>query len=70
VIAGVVSVLTEILYGYVAYKYLLPQSQWGLATIITISVVVISALLYFVAHSMRKREGIDLSLVFKELPPE
>jgi basic amino acid/polyamine antiporter, APA family len=70
VIAGVVSVLTEILYGYVAYTYLLPHSQWGLATIITLSVIVISAILYYVAYSVRKREGIDISLVFKELPPE
>ncbi len=70
VIAGVVSILTEILYGYVAYNYLLPKSQWGLATIVTISVIVVSAVLYFVAYAVRKKEGIDISLVFKELPPE
>jgi amino acid transporter len=70
VIAGVVSVLTEILYGYVAYNYLLPKSQWVLATVVTVGVVVISAVLYFVAYAVRKREGMDISLVFKELPPE
>jgi amino acid transporter len=70
VIAGVVSVIAEILYGYVAYKYLLPQSQWALATVVTVGVIVTSAVLYFVAYAVRKREGMDISLVFKELPPE
>jgi APA family basic amino acid/polyamine antiporter len=70
VIAGVVSILAEILYGYVAYKYLLPQSQWTLATVVTVAVIVISAVLYYIAYFVRKNEGIDISLVFKELPPE
>jgi hypothetical protein len=38
--------------------------------VVTVGVVVISAVLYFVAYAVRKREGMDISLVFKELPPE
>ena len=70
VIAGVISVLAEILYGYVAYTYLLPKSQWTLGTVITVAVIVVSAALYYVAYVVRKREGMDISLVFHELPPE
>ena len=70
VIAGIISILAEILYGYVVFKYLLPQSQWMLAIVITVAVIVISAVLYYVAYFMRKSEGMDISLVFKELPPE
>jgi amino acid transporter len=71
VVSGVVCILTEILYGYVVFKYgLLPPAQQGAGIAITVGVVVISALIYYVAYYVRKGEGIDLSLVFKELPPE
>ena len=71
VIAGVVSILAEILYGYVVFKYgLLPPSSQAIGLVITLAVIVLSALWYYVAYYVRKREGIDLSLVFKELPPE
>ena len=71
VISGVVSILAEILYGYVVFHYgLLPPASQGAGIVITVAVIVISALIYYVAKLVRRREGIDLSLMFKELPPE
>ena len=71
VVAGVISIVAEVLYGWVVFKYgLLPPSSQPLGLIITIAVIVISAVLYYVAYYVRKGEGIDVSLVFKELPPE
>jgi basic amino acid/polyamine antiporter, APA family len=71
VISGIVAIFAEILYGYVVFKYgLLPPAQQPAGIAITVGVVVISVLIYYVAYYVRKREGIDLSLVFKELPPE
>ena len=50
-IAGIVAILTEILYGYVVFKYgLLPPAQQPAGIAITLGVVVISALLYYVAY--------------------
>lgn len=70
-VSGVVCILTEILYGYVVFKYgLLPPAQQPAGIAITVGIAILSALTYFVASYFRKREGIDLSLVFKELPPE
>lgn len=70
-ICGVVAILAEVLYGYVVFKYgLLPPASQGAGIVITVAVVVISALIYFVAYFVRKNEGMDISLNFKELPPE
>ena len=70
-IAGVVAVLAEVLYGYVVFKYgLLPPPSQGAGLVITIGVVLISALIYYIAYYYRKNEGIDITYVFRELPPE
>jgi hypothetical protein len=70
-ISGVVAIFAEILYGYVVFKYgLLPPAQQPAGIAITLGVVVVSVLIYYVAYYVRKRQGIDLGLVFKELPPE
>jgi hypothetical protein len=31
---------------------------------------ILGALVYFVGHAYRKRHGVDISLSFKEIPPE
>jgi amino acid transporter len=70
-IAGLVAVLAEVLYTYVVFKFgLLPPPQQGLGLIITGAVIVVSAAIYYIAYFIRKSQGIDLRLLFKELPPE
>ncbi len=71
VISGVVAVLAEILYGYVVFAYgLLPPTSQVAGIIITVVVIAISASIYYVAKAVRQREHIDISLMFKDLPPE
>jgi hypothetical protein len=53
------------------FKYgLLPPPQQGLGLIITGAVIVVAAAIYYIAYFIRKSQGIDLRLLFKELPPE
>jgi amino acid transporter len=70
-IGGVVAIAAEILYGYVVFKYgLLPPASQPLGLIVVCGVMVLAVVVYVVAKSVRKSQGIDLADVFRELPPE
>ena len=70
-IGGVVAIVAEILYGYVVFKYgLLPPASQPLGIIVVCGVMVLAVVVYLVAKSVRKAQGIDLADVFRELPPE
>jgi amino acid transporter len=69
-IAGILNVFV---FGFLSYEFLEYPSVWSLNnltyTFIAISVIA-GALIYFGSKIYNKRRGIDISLAYKELPPE
>lgn len=71
--------LITILGAFGAAFMLFIISVWGVFSVFgvtvttfvtTIEIFVIAAIIYLIMRYIRRREGIDLSLTFKELPPE
>ena len=61
------------LEAFLTVGQLIPTVQGGLPvypTIWTISTMIVGLVLYFAAKAYRRRDGIDLALVYKEIPPE
>jgi amino acid transporter len=70
VISGILNVLV---FGYLSYQFLTYPAVWSLNTLtyyFIITSVVVGALLYFGSKWYNKKRGIDISLAYKELPPE
>jgi amino acid transporter len=53
---------------YIAYSFWLATVFEGRATIILVSATAL--IIFYFAKWYRKRQGLDMSLIFKELPPE
>ena len=76
-IAAVLSIIVAIALAYVVlfYPELGITNAFGLpgplpGFIYMAALVVLGLLIYFIAHAARKAQGIDLSLIYRELPPE
>jgi amino acid transporter len=71
VIAGVVTILAEVL---IAYFYVtdsrLGLGNPGAAVALTVGILVVGAIYYFIARAIRARQGIEIDYLFKSVPPE
>jgi amino acid transporter len=62
-----------VIFGYLSYEFLAYPAVWSINTLTAYFVVgsaIIGALLYYGSKLYNKRKGIDISLAYKELPPE
>jgi hypothetical protein len=76
-IAAVLSIIVVLALAYVVlfYPELGITNSFGLpgplsGLIYMAALVVLGLLIYFIARAVRKAQGIDLSLIYRELPPE
>ncbi len=70
VTAGIVNVFV---FGFLSYQFLAYPGVWSLNNLtyaFIILSVVAGAAIYYASKSYHKRRGIDISLAYKELPPE
>jgi amino acid transporter len=73
VILAVAGVLSAIVFLWLTVEFLLYPLVWGGSTLaygFLIATAIGGALIYFASKTYLARRGIDLSLAFKELPPE
>jgi hypothetical protein len=70
VLAGVLNVFV---FGFLSYQFLANPDMWSLNTLtytfIAVSVVA-GAVIYYASKWYNAKRGIDISLAYKELPPE
>lgn len=69
-IIGVIAAVSYGYMGYVAYTNPLITSLTVTGLLIGVGVIVVGFVVYFASAAYQKSKGIDLSLTFKELPPE
>ena len=73
VILGVAGLLNIVVFGYVASEFVANPTVWSLNTM-TYGFVIFSflfgAAIYLCSKTYYKRKGIDISLAYKEIPPE
>jgi hypothetical protein len=62
------SVLVYYTYNLLRYYQIWGGNPFSFAYVAT--VLTLGALIYFVSKSYHKKRGIDISLAFKEIPPE
>jgi amino acid transporter len=70
----IVGIMNEVLFGFIIYFSIINPafsgptgaSAYGMIATIFLSGIVV----YIISHYVRKRQGIDLALVWKEVPPE
>jgi len=70
---AVASILMVGVMGYISYQFLEYPSIWGgnwLAYGVEIAAVLVGVAIYFVAKHINSRKGLDISLIFMEIPPE
>jgi APA family basic amino acid/polyamine antiporter len=70
-IAGVINLILFTLILYASFKlpaFSGPTGKW--ATIFVIAIYVVGLAIYFVVAAFKKRKGVDLSLLYGEIPPE
>lgn len=70
VIAGIANI---IVYSYITYLYLAYPDVWEINSLTYTFVIlsaVVSILIYALSKYYHRRKGIDISLAYKELPPE
>jgi len=73
VLLAVAGVLQALVFAYVTYEFLSYPKVWGgnpLAYGYIAATFVLGALLYVVTKVRRQNEGLNISLAFKEIPPE
>jgi amino acid transporter len=73
VLLAVAGVLQSLVFAYLTYQFLKYPRIWGgngLAYGYIAVTFVVSALLYVITKVRRRHEGFDISLTFKEIPPE
>ncbi len=71
-LTGVVGALFTILW-CAAYVYFPEFGMWensGVLGGLLVGVPILGAVIFYISKAIRKRQGIDLDLVFKEIPPE
>jgi len=72
-VLAVSGIIMAAVFVYVSYLFVAYPDVWGLTPLSYTYVVasfVISLAIYLVSKSYHKKRGIDLSLVYKEIPPE
>ncbi len=69
-ILGAIAAVSYGYMGYVAYTNPLITSLTVTGMIIGLGIIVVGFVVYFISVAYQKSKGIDLSLSFKELPPE
>jgi len=65
--------LMALVFVFISYEFVAYQSVWGgnaLAYGYVLVSFIVGSLLYLRAKSLNKRKGIEISQVFKEIPPE
>jgi amino acid transporter len=73
VILGVAGLLNIVVFGYVASEFVANPAVWSLTTLTSGFVIfsfLFGAAIYLGSRTYYKRKGIDISLAYKELPPE
>jgi len=74
VIGGIIQLVSMVIWigaefsPIITYMYLGPLIASAVG--VTLGIFIISILLYYAARAYRLRQGLDISLVFKEIPPE
>jgi amino acid transporter len=72
-ILSVAGLLNIVVFGYVAWEFAANPTVWSLNTLtygFVIFSFILGAAIYLTSKNYYKRKGIDISLAYKELPPE
>jgi amino acid transporter len=72
-ILALAGALNIIVFGFIAYQFLAAPGFTGLndvTAIYSIGTLIVGAVIYLASSSYHKRKGMDISLNYKELPPE
>jgi glutamate:GABA antiporter len=70
IVAGIANICV---FGFLTYQYLTYPLQWSLNNLTVYFVVgtfILGAIIYALSYYYHKGKGIDISLAFKEIPPE
>jgi amino acid transporter len=70
VIAGIANVFV---FGFLTYQYITNATMWSLNDLTVYFVVgtfILGAIAYFASRAYHKARGVDISLAYKEIPPE
>lgn len=73
ILLAVAGVLQSLVFAYLTYQFLIYPRIWGgnaLAYGYIAVTFVVGALLYVITKVRRRNEGLNISLAFKEIPPE
>jgi amino acid transporter len=74
--------LTTVVFAYICYQFLAAPSIWGTSAMVggipgywyayayVAGSFIVGAVIYLISRSYHAKKGIDLSLAFKEIPPE
>lgn len=65
--------LTAVVFAYLFYQFLASPAVWGgnpFAYGYVVASFIVGAVLYFVSKSYNKSRGIDVTLAYKQIPPE
>ena len=72
-ILSILGVVMVVIYAYMAYESLSNPNIGNLSTpalVTALGFVILAPILFYLSAAVRKRQGIDLKMVFKEIPPE
>jgi amino acid transporter len=72
-VLGVAGILMAIIFGYITSLFLEYPKVWGgnvTAYSYVVASFVLGALIFAVSKSYHKRRGVDITLAYKEIPPE
>lgn len=72
-VMGVAGILTVIVFAYMSYLFFAYPTVWGgnnLAYGFALGGLIFIVVAYLMSKAVHNRKGIDISLAFKEIPPE
>jgi glutamate:GABA antiporter len=77
ILLGIAGILSAIVFSFIAYQYLTSPTfsiftvpaPWLNETYLVVTLIA-GALIYWASYTYHKKKGIDISLNYKELPPE
>jgi amino acid transporter len=70
IIAGIANFFV---FGFLSYQFLANPTVWSLNSLTytyVIGTAILGAVVYFASRAYYKRRGVDISLAYKEIPPE
>jgi len=73
VLLSLAGILNIVIFGFLAYEFLAYQSVWALNSLtftFILGSLAAGILLFFGSYWYNKKRGIDITLAYKELPPE